>query len=151
MGSKILIIFNLLILLHLPDPGSKRSIRHQTTKFLRTEIITRADKVLYEKPVTIIAFTCDRSAGGIHDFYSEGDYWWPDPENPDGPYIQRDGMSNPGNFTEHRKAMIRLSQVTGLMASAYKITGDVKYVKQAFLHLKAWFADTATGYDKLNN
>jgi hypothetical protein len=40
--------------------------------------------------------------------------------------------------------MIRLSQITGLMASAYKITGDVKYVKQAFLHLKAWFADTAT-------
>jgi hypothetical protein len=66
-------IFNLLILLH-PDPGSKRSIRHQTIKLLRAEIIARADKVLYEKPVTIIAFTCDRSAGGIHDFYSEGDY-----------------------------------------------------------------------------
>jgi len=50
----------------------------------------------------------------IHDFYFEGDYWWPDPENPHGPYIQHNGMSNPGNFTEHRKAMIRLSQIFGL-------------------------------------
>lgn len=73
MGSKILIIFNLLILLH-PDPGSKRSIRHQTIKFLGAEIIACADKILYEKPVTITAFTCDRNAGGIHEFYSEGDY-----------------------------------------------------------------------------
>jgi hypothetical protein len=144
MVIKILMIFYLLIILHLPVSGSERSINHQTIRFLRNEIITRADKVLYEKPVTITAFRCDRSAGGIHDFYSEGDYWWPDPENPDGPYIQRDGMSNPGNFSEHRKAMIRLSQITGLLASAYKITGDEKYAEQAFLHLKAWFADTAT-------
>ena len=144
MVIKILMIFYLLIILHLPVSGSERSINHQTIRFLRNEIITRADKVLYEKPVTITAFRCDRSAGGIHDFYSEGDYWWPDPENPDGPYIQRDGMSNPGNFSEHRKAMVRLSQITGLLASAYKITGDEKYAEQAFLHLKAWFADTAT-------
>ncbi len=52
-----------------------------------------------------------RSAGGKHDFFSEGDYWWPDPKNPDGPYIQRDGMTNPDNFVEHRKAMIRLSLI----------------------------------------
>jgi Alginate lyase len=49
------------------------------------------------------------SAGGLHDYFSEGDYWWPDPKNPDGPYIQRDGQSNPANFDDHRKAMRRLS------------------------------------------
>jgi hypothetical protein len=144
MVIRLLTIMYLLILLLQPVSGSGPGIKRQTIKLLRTEIITRADKVLNEKPVTITDFRCDRSAGGIHDFYSEGDYWWPDPENPDGPYIQRDGMSNPGNFTDHRKAMIRLSQITGLLASAYKITGDEKYVRQAFLHLKAWFADTIT-------
>ena len=97
-----------------------------------------------EKPVTITSFVCTRSAGGIHDFYSEGDYWWPDPENPNGPYIQRDGMTNPDNFVDHRKAMIRLSEIVGVLASAYKITGDEKYVRQAFKHLQAWFADPAT-------
>jgi hypothetical protein len=97
-----------------------------------------------EKAVTITSFVCRRSAGGIHDFYSEGDYWWQDPANPDGPYIQRDGMTNPENFTEHRKAMVRLSRIIGSLASAYKVTGDERYVKQAFVHLNAWFADTTT-------
>ena len=50
-----------------------------------------------------------RSAGGPHDFFLEGDYWWPDPKNPDGPCIRRDGESNPDNFVEHRRALVRLS------------------------------------------
>jgi hypothetical protein len=116
----------------------------EVIKILRNEIISRTDKVLTEAPQTITMFVCIRSAGGIHDFYSEGDYWWPDPANPDGPYIQRDGMTNPENFVEHRKAMIRLSRIVGTLASAYKVTGDEKYVKQAFVHLKAWFVDPAT-------
>ncbi len=119
--------------------GYKKSVR-----LLRSEIIAQADKMISEKAVTITAFRCERSAGGLHDFYSEGDYWWPDPANPGGPYIQRDGMTNPGNFVEHRKAMIRLSRIVGTLASAYKITGDEKYVGAAFIHLKAWFADPVT-------
>jgi hypothetical protein len=144
MSFKFSSLFFSIIIIPAVVNCSERGIKRQTISLLRNEIIARADKVLYEKPVTITSFSCYRSAGGIHDFYSEGDYWWPDPENPDGPYIQRDGMTNPGNFTEHRKAMIRLSQITGLLASAYKITGNEKYVKQAFLHLAAWFSDTAT-------
>lgn len=116
----------------------------EVTEFLRKDIIAKADKVLFELPQTITMFTCTRSAGGIHDFYSEGDYWWPDPADPEGPYIQRDGMTNPDNFVDHRKAMIRLSQIVGALASAYKITGDDKYVRQAFIHLKAWFVNPAT-------
>jgi hypothetical protein len=121
-----------------------KQIERQATSLLKKEIIIRADKAVSEKPATVTSFICDRSAGGIHDFYSEGDYWWPDPSNPGGPYIQRDGMTNPDNFTAHRKAMIRLSQIVGTLASAYKVTGNEKYVEAAFSHLKAWFADTAT-------
>jgi len=140
--------FNLLLYLLILIPyfvfGSPKDIKRQVIRLLKTEIITRADKVLYEKPLSITSFPCDRSTGGIHDFYSEGDYWWPDPQNPDGPYIQRDGMSNPANFTDHRKMMIRLSQIVGQLASAYIITGDERYVLKAFEHLKTWFADTST-------
>lgn len=121
-----------------------RKIDRKTIRVLKSEIIARADKALVEKPVTITDFVCERSAGGIHDFYSEGDYWWPDPNNPDAPYIQKDGMTNPGNFVDHRRVMTRLSQISGLFASAYKITGNEKYVKQAFLHFNAWFADPST-------
>jgi Alginate lyase len=122
------------------DSGYKKEI----IDLLRNEIISRADKVLNEAPETITMFVCKRSTGGIHDFYSEGDYWWPNPNNHESPYIQKDGMTNPDNFVDHRKAMIRLSRIVGSLASAYKITGDEKYVKQAFVHLKAWFVDSAT-------
>jgi hypothetical protein len=111
---------------------------------LRTEVLVRAELALKQVPQTITMSVCKRSAGGKHDFFSEGDYWWPDPKNPDGPYIQRDGMTNPENFVAHRLSVIRLSQIMGTLASAYKLTGDEKYVKKAFIHLNAWFVDTAT-------
>ena len=84
------------------------------------------------------------SAGGKHDFFSQADYFWPDPAHPDGPYINRDGLTNPDNFVAHRKAMIRFSKIIGALASAYKLTGDEKYVRHAILHLKAWFIDPGT-------
>jgi hypothetical protein len=40
--------------------------------------------------------------------------------------------------------MIRFSKIIGALASAYKITGDEKYVKQAVVHLKAWFINPET-------
>src|ERR1051326_5967523 len=72
----------------------------------RGRVLKAATKYLTERPVTVTAASSPRSAGGKHDFFSEGDYWWPDPEHPNGPYIQRDGMSNPDNFVEHRRYLI---------------------------------------------
>ena len=111
----------------------------------RDRVLKEADQYMNEKPITITASHSPRSAGGEHDYFSEGDYWWPDPKNPDGPYIQRDGESNADNFNDHRLALIRLSiQVPGLVA-AYKLTGDKKYADHAVDHLRAWFIDPATG------
>src|SRR6476661_772715 len=72
-------------------------------------VLKSADAFLSEKPLTVTAQSSPRSAGGPHDFFSEGDYWWPNPNDPDGSYIQRDGMTNPENFVAHRHAMIRFS------------------------------------------
>lgn len=109
-----------------------------------TDVIRQADLYLDCKPVTVTDFVAERSAGGIHDFYSEGDYWWPDPENPDGPYIRRDGETNPDNFVEHRHAMVRLSMAVGSMTSAYLLTGDRKYADAVERHIRAWFIDENT-------
>lgn len=111
---------------------------------LRNQVLSKAEWALQQQPITVTAQSSPRSAGGKHDFYSEGDYWWPNPVSVDSPYIQKDGMTNPDNFVAHRHAMIRLSEVIGALASAYKLTGDEKYVKHATTHCKAWFADTAT-------
>ena len=112
--------------------------------FDRPRVLAAADKYLKEQPVTITAAKSPRSAGGLHDFFSEGDYWWPDPKDPKGPYIQRDGMTNPDNFVEHRRAMMRLSVQVPALAAAWKLTGDRKYAAHAARHLRAWFVDEAT-------
>lgn len=125
-------------------PYRKKDFTQEITITLRTQVMKEAAWALQQQPVTVTASSSSRSAGGKHDFYSEGDYWWPNPASPDSPYIQKDGMTNPGNFVAHRQAMIRFSRIMGALGAAYKITHDPKYVFQALKHSKAWFADTAT-------
>jgi hypothetical protein len=110
----------------------------------RPRTLAAADAYLKERPVTVTASRSPRSAGGPHDFFSEGDYWWPDPANPDGPYIQRDGLTNPDNFVEHRRAMIRFSGQVATLTSAWLLTGDERYAAHAMTHLRAWFVDPDT-------
>lgn len=107
-------------------------------------MLDAAGRYLAEPPVTITAFPAARSTGGAHDFFSEGDYWWPDPDHPDGPYIRRDGESNPANFVDHRRALVRLSVQVPALAAAWTLTGESRYAAHARRHLRAWFADAAT-------
>jgi hypothetical protein len=107
-------------------------------------VLSAADAFLTLPPLTITASTSPRSAGGPHDFFSEGDYWWPDPAHPDGPYIRRDGESNPDNFVEHRRALIRLSVEAPALTAAWTLTDDARYAAHARKHLRAWFVDAAT-------
>ena len=119
-------------------------IKNEIIKTEKECVIRLADSFLIEKPVTVTAYTCPRSAGGIHDYYSEATYWWPDPANPDGPYIRKDGINNPDNFDYHRQAISQFSWVTGTLTSAYLLTGKAIYAQTAVKHLKAWFVDQAT-------
>jgi hypothetical protein len=111
---------------------------------LAPSIVKEAAWALDQLPVTVTSSASIRSAGGVHDFFSEGDYWWPDPRHVDSPYIQRDGMTNPDNFVDHRRSMIRFSRVMGALASAYLINPDERYAEQAFRHARAWFMDVET-------
>ena len=138
------ILISLLVTLSWTYGLTQNSFFKKTASVLANKIIQQADAALFEKPITVTAFSSERSKGGKHDFFSEGDYWWPDTLHPNGPYIQRDGLTNPQNFTAHRLAMIRFSKVVGNLTSAYILTKNTKYSKAAKGHLKAWFIDTAT-------
>ncbi|MBN2281074.1 MAG: alginate lyase family protein [Candidatus Marinimicrobia bacterium] len=135
----------LLIMFFTIGCSSKHKIDVNVVQIDKERILASANQYLIEEPITITEFTCDRSLGGIHDFYSEGDYWWPDPENPVGrPYIRRDGMSNPDNFTEHREVLRRMSIQVANLTAAYKITKDVNYAQKSIAHLQAWFVNSDT-------
>ena len=141
----VLTILCTLILLSCNDQSNSGNILLNEVKSLdKVWVLKTADEYLQEAPITLVDSYCERSAGGKHDFYSEGDYWWPDPENPGGPYQVRDGMSNPDNFQDHRKAMVRLSRLVPALVAAWKISGDSKYVDHALIHLRAWFVSGDT-------
>lgn len=110
----------------------------------REAIISAANTYLDSDVVTVTFFVAERSAGGLHDYYSEGRYWWPDADNPDGPYIRRDGIANPQNFSGHKNALRNLSEMVTTLTAAYEISGDEKYALRAIDHVKAWFATSAT-------
>ncbi|TVR56824.1 MAG: alginate lyase [Spirochaetaceae bacterium] len=110
----------------------------------RPRILDKAARYLLQPPRTVTADRCARSQGGAHDYFSEGDYWWPDLENPGGPYIRRDGETNPDLFYAHRHSLVRLSEIVGTLVSAYLLTGDETYSAGAAAHLRAWFLDPET-------
>ena len=138
------IVLFILTLITLSTFAQTIDFKQEITSTLRKHILDDANWAMQQQPVTVTVETCARSAGTKHDFYSEGDYWWPDSLKPDGPYVQRDGLTNPQNFVAHRLAMIRFSRIVGALASAYKITGDKKYAKKAFEHIDAWFVNPET-------
>jgi hypothetical protein len=110
----------------------------------RGRIIQAAKKYLPMEPVTITAFRSPKSPGGARDFFSQVDYFWPNPKNPDGPYINRDGQSNPENFNDHRKVMIDLSIRIPALSAGWLLTKDRRYAMRAGDHLRAWFVTPET-------
>jgi len=143
----LLLIFPFAGILISSGPAPSREgkrFEERAVSILKKGIVARADSNLHLPPLTITAIPCRRSQGGLHDFYSEGDYWWPDPDHPEGPYIRRDGLSNPHNFNGHRQALIRFSIITGNLTSAWLVTGKKKYALAVLPHLKAWFVTDST-------
>ena len=143
----------LLILLLIPGPNQAKKIAskanpNQLSQLVLDDVkqstLSLADQMIHEKPVTVTATSSKLSAGGRHDFFSQADYFWPDPADPKAPFIQKDGQSYPGLFSEHRRAMIRMSDITATLTSAWMLTGKKKYALAALKHLNAWFVDTTT-------
>jgi hypothetical protein len=111
----------------------------------RARILKAAETARVRPPISITRHHAKLSEGGPNDFYSNGDYWWPDPAKPDGlPYIQRDGQTNPDNFNQHRMAIRDLRDAVAALAAAYKITGDARHVTKAADLLRVFFLDPAT-------
>ena len=142
--SRVTSICALVLLTGLQSAQSSGPRAIDVAAFDRDRVLNAADQYLQQKPITITAATSSRSAGRRHDYFSEGDYWWPDPDNPGGPYIQRDGMSNPDNFNNHRRFLMRLSVQVPALVAAWRITGERRYANKAAEHLRAWFIDEST-------
>lgn len=110
----------------------------------RRRLLPQAAALLGTGPRTIAAIPAPRSPAGPHDYYSEGDYWWPDPANPGGAYVRRDGLSNPDKFDGHRDALIAFGRTVPALAALWDLTGETRFAGAAMRHLTAWFVDPKT-------
>jgi Alginate lyase len=111
----------------------------------RERILKSANAALSLEPITLTKFHAKLSEGGPNDFYSNGDYWWPNPDTTNGlPYVQRDGQTNPQNFIEHRRCVTQLRDAVAALAAAYKITGEDRYAAKAAELLRMFFLDPQT-------
>lgn len=146
-NSRFLLVVFFIVAMSLVNSCSENKKEYfgiDVVKIDSLRIIKNAEKYLNIDPIPLTNFVCERSLGTKHDFYSEGDYWWPDTTNPDGPYIRRDGLTNPDNFVAHRVSMRNMSIQVATLTAAYKITLDKKYAEQAIKHLKTWFVNPDT-------
>ena len=111
----------------------------------RERLIWQAEEALTHAVPHITDATAPLSEGTIHDFYSNGDYWWPDPEKADGlPYIRRDGETNPENFIAHRLAMRQMRTDVVALSIAYELTREERYAEYGVRMLREFFLDEET-------
>ena len=110
----------------------------------RETIASCAERILKQRVMTLPDARAAHSPGGATEFYSEGDYWWPDPLHRHAPYIRRDGFSNPHCFNRHRKLLIRQSVQTAVLSEAFRFTRNPRFAEKAGEILRAWFLDPAS-------
>ena len=81
---------------------------------------------------------------GPNDYYSEGPYWWPDPANPKGPYIRKDGQRNPNRFMGNRNDLGNLCSAVLALGMGGYLLGDRACGEHAARVITTWFLEPKT-------
>ncbi|KNC75273.1 hypothetical protein SARC_12199, partial [Sphaeroforma arctica JP610] len=132
----------------------KRAYTKKSSKPL-TELIDKlidmADIALTLKPFSVTDKLETPPSGDKHDYYTPAPYYWPNLDNPKGPYIVRDGERIPGTglYDEQCEKFdrSRLSSFFGnttTLALAWYFTDDERYAEHAASNIRAWFVDKET-------
>ncbi|SDL94739.1 alginate lyase family protein [Bacillus sp. OK048] len=111
------------------------------------KLIGEADAALTKGPYSVTYKPNPAPNASIHDYWSIGPYWWPDPTKPDGmPYINKDGQFNPEGYTEKydKQSFMDLRDAVSSLSLAYYLTNKEEYAKHAALLLKTWFINPET-------
>jgi hypothetical protein len=103
-----------------------------------------ADRRMREGPWTV---TADRPKGvelDAHEFYSEAPYYWPNSDNPDGPYLRKDGQANPARIVANQVAMNAMCDAVFALGAASFLLDNSAYGKRAASVIHTWFLNPKT-------
>ena len=106
-------------------------------------LVAKADGIVKQKPVAVTDKEICLS-GNKHNYESLSVYWWPDPKNPDGPYIARDGEYNPEYKKYDYPRLLKLKDNLVTCSKAFFLTGDPRYYDFFCLQLDTWFINSET-------
>jgi hypothetical protein len=127
------------------DPIHSAIIRKEVwTEDAVRRLRAEAEKRVKEGPWTV---TSDRPVGvdlDPHDYYSEAPYWWPNPEDPNGPYIRRDGKFNPDRFVANHTALSSMCDAVFTLGTAAFLLDDARYGQRAARMINTWFVNPKT-------
>ncbi|TVY10922.1 alginate lyase family protein [Paenibacillus cremeus] len=132
------------------DPDFVRSVKLKVAKadgvwrIIRRDLQEKADEALQRGPWSVTSFGAVAPSGDPHDYVSEAPYWWPDPENPDGPYIRKDGITRHDRFMGHRSSIDELSGTVLTLCTAGYYLDEKRYTTRAAELLRIWFVDPET-------
>ncbi len=103
--------------------------------------VNAANALVTKAPLSVVNKNLTPPSGDMHDYYSIGRYYWPDPTKPDGlPWIIRDGQVNPDAVALPNQADLgRLFTWADGLSKAYTFTGDERYASELGILLRAWF------------
>jgi hypothetical protein len=120
------------------------SLRTAIQKPLATRLRAEADRALKQGPWSVTYHRPSSPKIDIHDYFSEGPYWWPDPKNPGGPYIRRDGERNPDRFNNNHDDLARMGEAVLTLGAAAYLLNEPAYGDRAAELVRVWFLDPKT-------
>ena len=124
---------------------NKVKVGDAQTKAWVNHLVKDANKYLTAKAESVTDKKQVPASGDKHDYMSLAPYYWPDPSNPSGPYIRKDGQKNPeiNDYSDH-KAIDNTTKAVKYLCLAYYFTNDEAYAKKASELVHVFFLDAAT-------
>src|ERR1035438_9696780 len=103
-----------------------------------------ADKRMKEGPWTVTSDRPKMPDLDVHEYYSEAPYWWPDPANPSGPYVRKDGHTRTDRFMANKNAMGALCDAVFTLGTAAFLLDNPAYGSRAAKLINTWFVNPKT-------
>ena len=109
-------------------------------------LLQRASSMIGQDTFTIVHKSITPPSGNKHDYFSTGQYWWPNPSSPDGlPFIRKDGEANPNSDSiSDRNTLFGMIEAVHTLGLAYFFTNDAAFSHKASTLLQIFFLDTST-------
>lgn len=125
------------------DLGELDSLRHIPSSAAYQSYIQKADQAL-RTGVVAVTDKENSISGEKHNYESLSVYWWADPQNPDGPYIARDGEFNPEYKQYDYPRLQQLVENMRACSKAFYLTGELEYFSFFCRQLDTWFINEDT-------